>query len=122
MSLHIAPEIETRVREVAAARGVSVDVVLDEALQLLQRRSSPPVVRRVADDVDKSREYAWVARPDLLYVNEWIVLEGDKVVAHGADAKSVYSDARARGISSPFMHFVNEPDPVPLWIGWQGTE
>ena len=67
MSLQVAPEIEARVREVAAARGVSVDAVLDEALRLLQKRRDATVSRRVAE-VDSSREMAWIAKPDLQYV------------------------------------------------------
>ena len=123
MSLQVAPEIEARVREVAAARGVSVDAVLDEALQLLQKRRDAPVSRRVAAVEDRSREMAWVSKPDMQYVNEWVVLVGDQIAFHGPIAKQVYDLARAQGIVSPFMHFVSEPDPGPLWIGWQsGSE
>ena len=51
-----------------------------------------------------------------------MILEGDEVVVHGPDAKTVYNDALARGLDSPFMHFVSAPDPDPLFSGWQGTE
>ena len=37
MSLQMAPEIEAKVRDLAAARGQSVDAVLNEALRLLQK-------------------------------------------------------------------------------------
>ena len=122
MSLQVAPEIEAKVREVAAARGVSVDIVLDEALRLLERRRNAPVSRRVPPGKDRSREMDWVVKPDLRYVNECVVLEGSEVVAHGPDAKTVYDEARSKGIVSPFIHFVHEPNPTPRWMGWQGTE
>ena len=119
MSLQVAPEIEAKVREVAAARGVSTDMVLDEALQLLQKRRPAPVV---PEGGDSSREMAWVARPDLTFVNQWVALDGDKVLAHGPDAKGVVAEARAKGLTAPFLHFVREPFPDPLFIGWLGTE
>ena len=121
MSLQVAPEIEAKVREAAAARGVSVDVVLDEALQLLQKRRDAPVVRRVPE-IDSSREMAWIAKPDLQYVNQWVALDGDQVVAHGPDGKTVVAEARAKGLAAPFLHFVREPSPDPLFVGWLGTE
>jgi len=37
MSLQIAPEIEAKVREEAAARGVSVETVINDALRLLRK-------------------------------------------------------------------------------------
>ena len=111
MSLQVAPEIEARVREVAAARGVSVDAVLDEALRLLQKRRDATVSRRVAE-VDSSREMAWIAKPDLQYVNQWVALDGSDVVAHGPDGKAVFEAARAKGVQAPFLHFVMEPSPL----------
>ena len=121
MSLQVSPEIEAKVREAAAAHGVSIDIVLHDALQLLLKRRPAPVVRRVAE-VDSSREMAWVANPDLLYVNQWVALDGDQVLAHGPDAKGVVAEARALGLNAPFLHFVREPSPDLLFIGWLGTE
>ena len=117
MSLQVAPELEARVRDLAAARGVSVDVMLEEALRLFQKRSDAPVVRRVPE-VDSSREMAWIATPDLQYVNQWVALAGSDVVAHGTDGKAVYAEARAKGFVTPFMEFVEEPDTTPFVGGW----
>ena len=119
MSLQNAPEIEAKVRDEAEARGVSIDVVLNEAVQFLRKsRETPRAVRRVGTYKDRSREIAWAAKPDPRYLNQWVVLDGDNVVAHGMDAKTVYDDARSKGIATPFMHFVAEPDPSPFFIGW----
>jgi hypothetical protein len=59
------------------------------------------------------------ARPKTL--GEWVALEGDEVVAHGADGKAVYESARAQGISSPFLFHVSEPDSTPFAGGWLGS-
>lgn len=119
MSLQIAPEIEARVRQAAAARGVSIDSVLNEALQLYQEYREPGAVRRVGDFQDSSREMAWAAKPDLQYLNEWVALEGSQVIAHGPDGKSVYEFALAKGVSAPFMLFVEESESIPFVGGWK---
>jgi len=118
MSLRVAPEIEAKVREEAAARGVSVDTVINQALRLLQKHRDLPAVRPVHPHKDRSREMAWVASPDLQYVNQWVALDGDQVVAHGTDGKLVFETARSKGFETPFMEFVEEPDSTPFAGGW----
>ena len=118
MSLQVSPEIEAKIRQVAAARGVPADILFDEALQLGLNRLDRPVVRKLATFKDSSIEMAWVANPDLTYVNQWVALDGNKVVAHGIDGKAVYEFARDQGLTSPFFHFVQEPDNTPFAGGW----
>jgi hypothetical protein len=71
---------------------------------------------------DRRLEIAWTIKPDLNYLGEWVALEGDEVVAHGADGKAVYESARVQGISSPFLFHVSEPDSKPFAGGWLGVE
>jgi hypothetical protein len=40
------------------------------------------------------------------YVGEWVVLEAEEIVAHGADAQTVVAEARRRGIKSPYVFYV----------------
>ena len=122
MSLQVSPEIEAKIREEASARGVSVDAVLDEAARLLEKRRNAPVSRRVENYVYPAREMDWIMEPDMQYVNQWVALDGDRVVAHGSSAKAAYDEAHEKGVASPFMHFVREPHPDPLLIGWLGWE
>jgi hypothetical protein len=119
----VPPEIEDGLRAEAAARGVSVDSVMREALDLYrqQRGNKPAAARRPAFN-DRRREIAWTLKPDLKYLGEWVALEGDAVVAHGGDGKAVYESARAQGISSPFLFHVAEPDSTPFAGGWLGVE
>lgn len=125
MSIQLAPEIEDGLRAEAAARGVSVDRVMREALDLYrshQHDRLPPVAHR-GHQADRLRETAWVTNPDLQYCGEWVALEGDEVVAHGTDGKVVYESARSQGIASPFLFFVSEPeDPRPFAGGWLGAD
>ena len=124
MSIQLAPEVEDVLREEAAARGISIDHLMQEALDLY-RRSQPqcriPAVYQ-ANASDRRRETAWANHPDPQFYGEWVALEGDHVVAHGTDGKAVYETAKSQGSASPFLFFVSEPDPHPFAGGWLGVE
>jgi hypothetical protein len=98
---------------------VSVDNLLHEALHLYRKKYGFPAVRQSDDFPDSAREMAWVAAPDLQFVNQWVALSGDQVIAHGPQGKIVYESARAKGIDSPFMFFVEEPNHTPFAGGWK---
>ena len=50
------------------------------------------------------------------YMNEWVCLEGDELVAHGTDALEVDRRAREAGIEAPFLeHIVEEKYPFGGW-------
>ncbi len=66
---------------------------------------------------DRSREMRWVAENRSAYVDQWVAVDGDRLVAAGSDALKVYAAAKAKGIAVPFvMHIVPE-DPLPF-AGW----
>lgn len=55
----------------------------------------------------RERELLWLQthRAELQqFVGQWIVLEGDQMVARGADPVEVVREARAKGIRRPFVH------------------
>lgn len=57
----------------------------------------------------RERELLWLQthRAELQqFVGQWIVLEGDQIVARGADPVEVVREARAKGIRRPFVHRV----------------
>ena len=121
MSIQLPPEIEAGLVAEAASRGVPVESVLSEALDLYMKRKGPPPSRTMPYN-GRYPEMAWVRHPDLRYVGQWVVLEGTEVVAHSTDGKTAYDAARAKGIDSPFMFFVAEPDPRPFFAGWLGVD
>ncbi len=58
----------------------------------------------------RTRELAW--RRDHLeilsaHAGQWVVLEGDKLVAHGPDPAALVAEARTRGIRVPYVFFVD---------------
>jgi hypothetical protein len=84
-------------------------------------------LRELIDEEKKKREKSlwrmkryqkakeWLAANGKKYMNQWVCLEGDKLIAHGADALEVHKKAVAAGVESPFLHHIVEELP---WGGW----
>lgn len=48
---------------------------------------------------------------------EWLVIEGDALVAHGPDYSTVLAQARDLGIEVPFVEWVPEERPMGFCMG-----
>lgn len=58
----------------------------------------------------------WLDEHSPEYVNQWVCLEGDKLIAHSEDGKGLDEIARAAGIETPFLHhIVEEKYPFGGW-------
>ena len=58
----------------------------------------------------------WLNANSGKYMNQWVCLEGDKLIAHGTDGLEVHNKAKAAGIESPFLHhIVDESLPFGGW-------
>jgi hypothetical protein len=58
----------------------------------------------------------WLAENRERYMNQWVCLEGDRLIAHGTDALEVDRQAREIGIEAPFLeHIVEEKYPFGGW-------
>src|SRR5579871_92335 len=108
MSVELPPDIEASLRGEAALRGVSVDVVLREALAAYVRSANggPAGIRRVPCR-KRLAEMAWAAHPEPQFIGNWVALDGDRVLAAGPDAKAVYDQARRQGIEVPFVTYAS---------------
>jgi hypothetical protein len=61
------------------------------------------------------RAQKWVLKNREKYMNQWVCLDGDKLIAHGADALEVHRKAKEAGIEIPYLEqIVEESD----WSGW----
>jgi len=68
----------------------------------------------------RQREHAWLrTHGDVLraYAGHWLVLEGEEIIAHGDDPAELVTQARDRGIRSPYVFFVEPPQPGVVKIG-----
>ncbi len=66
----------------------------------------------VIKSTHRQRELEWIeSHADEMrrLAGEWVVLEGDELVAHGKNAARVVASARRRGIAVPFVFFVEPP-------------
>ena len=43
------------------------------------------------------------------FAGEWVVLEGEEVIAHGRDVGRVVAKARRKGVKVPYVFYVQEP-------------
>lgn len=88
-------------------------------------------VREVFNEEEKSRRAAktesnwqierykkarrWLDENGEKYMNQWVCLEGDRLIAHGADGLEVHRKAKEAGIEIPFVHHIV---PEVDWGGW----
>lgn len=61
------------------------------------------------------QERAWLDAHRDEYLGQWVALAGDRLIAHGADARSVYDEARSRGVSVPYLAHVTPK--VEAYVG-----
>lgn len=50
------------------------------------------------------------------YDGQWVCLDGNQLISHGLDAKTVYEDARSKGVETPFIERIKAK--VLPWGGW----
>lgn len=72
-------------------------------------------LRQELEDYAKAKK--WIDAHGEEYMNQWVCLEGDRLVAHSADGRDVYRKARESGIKAPFIHYV-EKESEAFWGGW----
>jgi predicted Zn-dependent protease len=65
-----------------------------------------------------AQERAWIDVHRDEYLDQWVALEGDHLLAHGTDAKNVYDEAREKGITAPYLERVS-PKQQAFMGGWQ---
>lgn len=102
----------------------TLEQVLDEARML-----PPEEKRKLRDALDRElqsaptyrtheRERAWVEAHRDEYLGQWVALDGDRLLAHGTNAREVAEVARAAGVKSPFVEQIM-PSLEPFMGGWQ---
>jgi hypothetical protein len=104
------------------------EAILDQVRQLPEEKKEEvlhfvhslrrPSATRVVPYRERNAEIDWVYRNREAYVDQWVSVEGDRLILADPDAQKVYDAAKAEGIESPFvMHIVAE-DPLPYFAGW----
>jgi hypothetical protein len=86
-----------------------------------KRGSSPGVVTgRSFSGGFRQRELEWRlthATELRQYENQWVVLEGEEIIAHNSDAAEAIRQAKSRGIRTPYIFFVESASENVVRIG-----
>jgi hypothetical protein len=81
--------------------------------QALDRELEQPVPLQ-----SRAEETAWIDRHRDEYLGQWVAIEGDTLIAHGANPREVYLAAREAGVNSPFIECVEKLQDAFMG-GWQ---
>jgi len=63
-------------------------------------------------------EQEWLRAHGHEYSDQLVALDGEELLSHGPDARTVRDEARAKGVQTPLMvHIPDEPDwPSAFWV------
>ena len=61
-----------------------------------------------ADIAQQKKINNWLRANREKFMNQWVCLDGDTLIAHGLDGRKVYRQAKEKGIEVPFMHHIVE--------------
>lgn len=80
--------------------------------------SGKPADEKLKRDEEKFRlAMNWIREHRAEFDGQWVALDGDKLLAHGADGKKVHRAAQDRGVKTPLMHRVSIKETQPFG-GW----
>ncbi|MFN0104226.1 MAG: hypothetical protein ACKV2U_19340 [Bryobacteraceae bacterium] len=89
----------------------------EQVLRFADGLQREPVVRMVPSR-DRRREMTWIKENRAGYADQWVVVDGDRLIAANADGHKAFAAAKAAGIDVPFLVHVLPEDPLPFVAGW----
>ena len=78
------------------------------------------LAKEQASDSNRSRANAaleWIEAHRNEYMDQWVALDGDKLLASGKDARTVADSARSKGCEKPFLAHIQPKEELPFG-GW----
>lgn len=82
--------------------------------ELPQPPFQPKFIGRGQPAKDRTCEYEWLRQHRDEYANQWVALNGDCLVSHGASFKDVIAVARHAGAPDALMIFVEPTSTLPF--------
>jgi hypothetical protein len=73
---------------------------------------------RMVPSRDRTREMKWIDENRAAYADQWVAVDGDRLIAAGVDPLKIFAAAKAEGIQVPFVVHVLPEDPLPFVPGW----
>jgi len=82
----------------------------------VQSHPGPPASGHRTRELEWRRTHREVLRN---FAGQWVVLEGEEIVAHGKDPQQVVIEARTKDIQVPYIFHVGKPTNVsPVTLEW----
>lgn len=84
---------------------------LDEWIEERKRKDEQSQARdaRLKYQIERYKKARkWLDEHSAEYMNKWVCLEGDKLIAVDDDGRTVYQTAIEAGIETPFIHHIVE--------------
>lgn len=91
------------------------DLAEDEKQKILSEKKVKALELREGNK-NFRRSLKWIEEHKEEFDGQWVVLDGNRLISHGKDAKTVYDQARAKGIETPFLERVKAK--ILPWGGW----
>ncbi len=112
---HTANEVIETIRTLPIQEKVKVYEWLDEEKrEFVGKAQNRESTKDQLEHFRKAQD--WVRENREKYMNEWVCLEGDRLIAHGMDALEVHRMAKEAGIEIPYLeHIVEESDWGGCW-------
>jgi len=84
-------------------------------------KTKPPVSasRKVASYNAREIEMQWIQEHGHDYPGQWVAVDGDRLIAHGSDAKQVFAEVDRAGVADPLFAHLEPDDRFPEIGGWQ---
>lgn len=98
-------QLQQQLQQQAPHEAESTDAAAQERAEKL---------RRELEDYRRAKQ--WIAEHRAEYLNQWVVLEGDRLVSHGFDGEQVFDQAKAAGVNVPFLVRISE-EPKAFMTG-----
>jgi hypothetical protein len=89
----------------------------EEVLRFADGLQREGTVRIVASR-DRSKEMQWIEANRAAYADQWVAVEGERLIAAGPDPLKVFAVAKSEGVTVPFVVHVLPKDPLPFVPGW----
>jgi mono/diheme cytochrome c family protein len=64
--------------------------------------------------IDRSREQQWLREHGQEFTGQWVALDGNCLICHGANAREVYEGARKSGVKRPLVVEVEKESGLPF--------
>ena len=89
----------------------------EQVLRFAAGLQQEPIVG-IVPSRDRRREMKWIKENRARYSNQWVVVDGDRLIAADVDGHKAFAAAKAAGIDVPFLVHALPEDPLPFVPGW----